>query len=698
MIQNRFSLFLILCGAFLCLNGPASLLALGHETNQPTRVGGSSRKLLNILPDTDAGQDESIEFEKYQSDLDEIFGRFEYRREKSPPPPPPPPPHPARYEMCQGIPHKRYKFVRTFGEVKKALEKAKPGDLIEVKSGLYFQGAGAGKSSLIPPDLHVDARGNAEANRRDPREKRILGQEVRAQDSDDNEDDSFATLYEIYSEQYLLPLVEENSFSTPIPAPAPKTPAKDTEDGIQEDTKEEDAKEEDAKEEDGKEDDAKEDDAKEDIKDDKKKSPAPKPSTSPGNSKGAPAPAPAPDSRDDIKIIEAEYEYERYEFDDIEEYTMIDEGKEEDAKAPAPAKEKPSGSRPGPWLAPTGFIDNVHGTEENPITLCGPKTAVFDGSNGDRGLAAAALRVVKSSHIVIKGFTMQNALKGLDIQSTNSSIFSNITTRYTLQEGIRLRYNSTFNLVHGCNISYTGRLWVGIGEGMYVGTSTRNSVGAGLPRDLSDYNNLTSNYFGEGVTAENIDIKEFTTGGVIANNTFNGTSIAGLNGAIAWVAVKGNNYTVADNIGYGTLKGGQGFRVLQKHRGLAHDNVIVNNTCLDFELGSYCVFIDSLARNTRVNCNNKRSATRSLNLAQGMALAPSKRVCNCDIDTTCPRSGLGQTMHIKILRTSGASQEQSTTTTTTASATSTGEFYAQGFPVLPRDRIRDLTDSRLSWE
>jgi hypothetical protein len=105
-----------------------------------------------------------------------------------------------------------------------------------------------------------------------------------------------------------------------------------------------------------------------------------------------------------------------------------------------------------------------------------------------------------------------------------------------------------------------------------------------------------------------------------------------------------------------------------------------------------------LARNTRVNCNNKRSATRSLNLAQGMALAPSKRVCNCDIDTTCPRSGLGQTMHIKILRTSGASQEQSTTTTTTASATSTGEFYAQGFPVLPRDRIRDLTDSRLSWE
>eukprot|EP00204_Picochlorum_oklahomense_P003494 CAMPEP_0118799034 /NCGR_PEP_ID=MMETSP1161-20130426/1339_1 /TAXON_ID=249345 /ORGANISM="Picochlorum oklahomensis, Strain CCMP2329" /LENGTH=125 /DNA_ID=CAMNT_0006726645 /DNA_START=245 /DNA_END=619 /DNA_ORIENTATION=- len=28
----------------------------------------------------------------------------------SSPPPPSPPPHPARYEMCQGIPHKRYIF------------------------------------------------------------------------------------------------------------------------------------------------------------------------------------------------------------------------------------------------------------------------------------------------------------------------------------------------------------------------------------------------------------------------------------------------------------------------------------------------------------------------------------------------------------------------------------------------------------
>lgn len=661
MIRYPLSLLLILTGVALILNA----LFSGHTTRYSTKVNGaSSRKLMQLMDEKETDSEDS--FDRYHSDLDEIFGRFDTRWVKSPPPPPP---HPARYEMCQGIQHKRYKFVRTFDEIKKALAKAKPGDLIEVKSGIYFQGSGAGKSSLIPPDLHVDARGDTQANRRDPREKRLLGTEVRPTESiapapegprkndiDGGDDDGFASLYEIYVEQYLLPLIEQDEVSTPSPAPAPKESIKDIED----------------------------DDS---IKNGEKPNKSKPPKAKPGKNKAAPAPAPSPES-EDVELIDVEYENDRYEFDDLEEYIIVDE---EGAKAPAPDKEKAPGSRPGPWVSPSGFIDNLHGTEEDPITLCGPKTAVFDGSNGDRGLAAAALRVVRSSHVVVKGFTMQNALKGLDVQKTNSSIFSNITTRYTLQEGIRLRYNSTFNLVHGCNISYTGRLWVGIGEGMYVGTSTRNSIGAGLPKDFSDYNNFTSNYFGEGITAENIDIKEFTTGGVVANNTFNGTSIAGLNGAIAWVAIKGNNYTVADNRGFGTLRGGQGFRVLQKHRGLAYDNSILNNTCLDFELGSFCVFVDSLARNTKVNCNNKRYSTKSPNALQRLDSSQSKRVCNCQIDTLCTRPASNTTtMFIKTLRTTGV---QDTTNDATAS-----EFYAQGFPVLPRELIRDLTDSRPSWD
>lgn len=647
---------LTLVGFVLVLSRLDSLPSVGPRSRLPNFEAISSRKLMQV--------DESKENEKdlnenylYGSEIDDHFGRFAHRQgNPPPPPPPPPPPHPARYEMCQGIPHKRYKFVHTFDQIKKALARAKPGDLIEVKSGVYFQGSGPGKSSLIPPDLDVDERGNVTANQRDPREDRMLVKYIRSETEqsfleEEAMDEEFATLYELYSEAYLLPLIESDSVSAPAPAPISNKPS----------------------------------DPQNTSSDEGKiKSPESNP-PKPGKQKEAPPPAPVKSEVPDV-----EYENDRYEFDDLEDYTVI----EDDSSTSPRPDGKPPGARPGPWIAPSGFIDNVHGTKEDPITLCGPKTAVFDGSNGDRGLAAAALRVIRSSHVVVKGFTLQNALKGLDVQKTNSSTFSNITTRYTLQEGIRLRYNSTFNVVHGCNISYTGRLWVGIGEGMYVGTSTKNSIAAGLPRDHSDFNNITWSYFGEGITAENIDIKEFTSGGFIANNTFNGSSIAGLNGAIAWVAIKGNNYTVVNNTGSGTLRGGQGFRVLQRHKGLAHDNSILNNTCLDFELGSFCVFVDPRANNTKVNCSNKRSsASLAQDLLQVQAFSPTKRVCNCEIDTKCPSTDSNQTtMYIKRLHdglaNGGQVQEQSVTSA----------FYATGYSVLPRKFIRDLEDLRPMWD
>ncbi len=115
---------------------------------------------------------------------------------QSPPPnTPPPPPHPARYEMCQGIAHKRYIFAESLGEIKLALQNARPGDLIEVKSGVYFQGSGAGKSSIIPPDLSVYERGNATANRIDPREKSIKSKTMLSNAADGDTTEDLVDLY-----------------------------------------------------------------------------------------------------------------------------------------------------------------------------------------------------------------------------------------------------------------------------------------------------------------------------------------------------------------------------------------------------------------------------------------------------------------------------------------------------------------------
>ena len=84
----------------------------------------------------------------------------------------------------------------------------------------------------------------------------------------------------------------------------------------------------------------------------------------------------------------------------------------------------------------------------------------------------------------------------------------------------------------------------------------------GIKRDATDYNTFRGNVFGPGLTAENIDAKEFTTGGTILENTFDGSDIKGINGAVAWVAVKGNKWTLEGNTGSGSRTDGQGDRVI----------------------------------------------------------------------------------------------------------------------------------------
>lgn len=186
-----------------------------------------------------------------------------------------------------------------------------------------------------------------------------------------------------------------------------------------------------------------------------------------------------------------------------------------------------------------------------------------------------------------------------------------------------------------------------------VDSLQKNSIASGNPEDHSDYNRIQDNTFGPGITAENIDLKEFTKGGILVNNTFNGSDIAGVNGAIAWVAIKGNNYTVANNTGFGALEGGQGFRVLQIHPGLAQDNKVLNNTCDDFAGASYCVFVDPRARMTQVDCNNKRNDSSLLPEPTGIikqvkAFKPMDNVvCNCDSETFCAKRSSNTTMVLR---------------------------------------------------
>jgi hypothetical protein len=77
------------------------------------------------------------------------------------------------------------------------------------------------------------------------------------------------------------------------------------------------------------------------------------------------------------------------------------------------------------------------------------------------------------------------------------------------EEAIHVKINSTHNIVQNNLVQNTGLNpgRGGFGEGIYIGTSVNNGV-----NDFSDYNTLRYNWLGPNVTAEGMDIKEFTTG------------------------------------------------------------------------------------------------------------------------------------------------------------------------------------------
>ena len=154
-------------------------------------------------------------------------------------------------------------------------------------------------------------------------------------------------------------------------------------------------------------------------------------------------------------------------------------------------------------VASNGTVYGVKGTKDWPIIFCGnQQKTIIDGSDSGQW-SMYALRVVKSRYVRVAGFTLRKALKGmqlrvckklyleillsvtvvnnsfyfwflsaaLDIQATTASRFSYITTYSTLQEGIRVRYGSTYNTVWNCKVTNTGLMYKGVGEGIYIGTS-----------------------------------------------------------------------------------------------------------------------------------------------------------------------------------------------------------------------------------
>jgi hypothetical protein len=196
------------------------------------------------------------------------------------------------------------------------------------------------------------------------------------------------------------------------------------------------------------------------------------------------------------------------------------------------------------------FTANRSGTAAAPVFLCGSPAAILDGGSVTGGYV---LHLESVAHWRVSGFEIRNGQKGVILDSATDVGLQDLTVRQIGDEAVHLRRNSTGNVVRGLRISGTGQRRDKFGEGIYVGSAESNWCEiTGCQPDRSDRNAVLENTI-TGTTSESVDIKEGTSGGILAGNSFDGT---GMTAADSWVDVKGNGWLITGNRGVVSTKDG----------------------------------------------------------------------------------------------------------------------------------------------
>ncbi len=212
------------------------------------------------------------------------------------------------------------------------------------------------------------------------------------------------------------------------------------------------------------------------------------------------------------------------------------------------------------------------GAAGKPVWLCGPRDAVLDGTGITKG--KSPIQVSFSSHLVVTGMTAKNALKGVTVRSSHHITVSDMMVESIGYEGIHLRSNTTDSVVVGNVVRKTGMLAAKYGEGIYIGSSDANWCElTGCNPDRSDRNAVVKNTVSL-TSADPIEAKEGTSGGVIRGNTISGTSA--MSNAESWVLVSGNNWSVTGNTG--TNSRIHGFRMSAHVGGWGLGNLFAGNS------------------------------------------------------------------------------------------------------------------------
>jgi len=242
------------------------------------------------------------------------------------------------------------------------------------------------------------------------------------------------------------------------------------------------------------------------------------------------------------------------------------------------------------------WFENKKGTKKRPITLCGPRNAVLDGKKARNYV----MRIYKSSYINIAGITIQNGLKGIILQTARHCKVDSCMVRNFGKEAIHIQYKSHYNTIIRSTILNTGKETPGNGEGIYLGSDDQRG------KDPNTRNNILYNTIGPGVTAEMIDIKQYSSNAIIKGNILNGKDLCGCKHAFSLISVKGNNYQIIGNVGRNSKK--DMFKVAVTNKGQGKHNYFSGNKCLSGLKSKYkCVKVPIPMHNlpNKVKCGQK---------------------------------------------------------------------------------------------
>lgn len=191
------------------------------------------------------------------------------------------------------------------------------------------------------------------------------------------------------------------------------------------------------------------------------------------------------------------------------------------------------------------FKSDGEGTRDNPIVLRSENPdnpAVLSGTKTESN---TVLRIT-GDWWIIKDIKVTGAQKGIVLDNSSYSKICGCEVYNTGSEGIHLRDSSSYCTVEECYVHDTGVVSPGYGEAVYIG-SAKSTTGYGFD---CNYNTVRSCRLGPYVSAEHIDVKEYTTGTLIEKCIFDGTGMSGENSSKSFVNIKGNNCMLRYCTGY----------------------------------------------------------------------------------------------------------------------------------------------------